>query len=559
MKSFFLLVFSFLLTILTYAQRLPQRGGFQKPVLHNSIEKRNPATLPGQQSHTVSHGPVIRNMHQFRQSPQYSARKAIVGNTFNSQASTVQYPDGSKLHIKFVANPTWANQPPSITPQVSSQQPSVTDGLKCTSSRVTVNARTADFGVVDVTRQMPHIFPGAIYTFASFSNGSFKEENANRNPFEICTDLNVTNGNPYETITNPSDPNTIRAAISNLSRRLPVNPGTLGLTSQIFESCESADMSLKLTAGGSGYGISASNSFSMDRNEQHVYLTIDARKILYTLNTTPPENGFFKTIDEEKTANLLVISSVGYGVRVLANLDIKFKSQKDADEFKASYSRFGIKANADLDYLSKSSSVETKINAYVVGGPTNSTITFNKEDLKAEIQRIISQTNTSNAKPVSYQLMSMAGDVIGTESATDQFSVSQCLPTSKLIDAIVSIQTGDDDKDHDTHYTVSVYNKQNKLLASYSDNSDDKYDDRTTKEKQLKIANGITSDDISIANGGKVHIEIRPNGHDTWKVSSLKLVLNFENNIQKLITVSGLQLSQDSKSNDTFFNAQFNN
>ena len=531
----------------TWAQGVRERPSMDKSRMNKPVINRSQATR-------------FLNMKQFRNSTQYVSRQASIGQTFGSQHTQVTYPDGSKLNIQFVVNPTWANQPPSVTPQISSSQNNITDGLKCSSSRITVTARTADFGVVDVTRQMPHIYPGAIYSFTSFSNGQFKEENSNRNPFSICTDLNVKNGVPFEVINNPSDPNSIRTAISNLSNRLPINPGTLGFTSQVFESCKTADMNLKLTAGGSGYGFEASNDFSTSRNEQHIYLTIDARKILYTLNTTPPETGFFKTIDQEKTPNLMVISSVGYGVRVLANLDIKFKSQKDADQFKASYSHFGVKGNVDLDYFSGNTSVETKINAYVVGGPTNTTISFDKSELKKEIQRILSETNTSNAKPISYQLMSMSGDVIGTESATDQFSVTQCLPVSKLQDAILSIRTGNEDKDHDTHFTVFVYNKQNKLLASYIDNSDnDKFDDLSNKEMQLKIAPGATTDDLMTSNGGRVHIEIRPNGNDTWMIDNLNLVLNFENNIQKVITARGLKLSQDSKNNDTFFDAQFDN
>lgn len=65
-----------------------------------------------------------------------------------------------------------------------------------------------------------------------------------------------------------------------------------------------------------------------------------------------------------------------------------------------------------------------------------------------------------NAKPVKYEFYDMAGDVIGSNSATDNFAVRQCAPGTddpRLESVFVTFIIGNDGKNNDTNYELDLY------------------------------------------------------------------------------------------------------
>ncbi len=163
--------------------------------------------------------------------------------------------------------------------------------------------------------------------------------------------------------------------------RFSGSSGNGSTTEQLYESYNTSDWTLKVTAGGSGYGASFNNVFNATNQSQHRYLTIDAEKTLYTIYTTPPANGFFTDASVEATPNLMVVGAVTYGVRILANLEITFNSSSDANDFNAKYDGESYKGNFDLNYLQNNSSLQTNINGYVIGGPNAGIVSFTKDQL----------------------------------------------------------------------------------------------------------------------------------------------------------------------------------
>jgi len=370
---------------------------------------------------------------------------------------------------------------------------------------------------------------------------------------------------------------------------------------QVEETDNNASTSLQVSGGGSYSGFSASDGYKGSTQSNSVSLTIDARKILYTINTTPQDSGFFADPKIESIPNLMVIGGVSYGIRVLANLTYTFNSSQEADKFKAAYSGMGATFNFSLNQISQSAAASSTINCYVIGGPGNTTLSFDKRDLEKQLKAVFAGATYQNAKPIGYSFFDMSGDLVGSNSATDAFPERTCVPddnASKLESAYVSYTTGmmpGDDKDFDTHYNVILYPGNAKTGNGY--NGYDNYpqtkpngeffisayktgplniafpngnvhtDPLTTNiylNDQLKAnkLSDITQDYFVNNNGGLVHFHVYPNGHDTWVITQVKLVLNFSGGITHTVTwgtqnASALTLSQNSTEATLYFGPDF--
>ncbi|KAK6021253.1 hypothetical protein OSTOST_13076, partial [Ostertagia ostertagi] len=285
-----------------------------------------------------------------------------------------------------------------------------------------------------------------------------------RNPINISTD-NIANstGSVYEEVQNPTADN-IRAKIANMIRSFSTTTGSSGIQYRVFTSDNDADLSIKLSAAGGYAGFKASAGFESEQTEKKYYLTIDAIKPLYTLISSVPSNGYFsdKSI-EANNQNLIVLKSVTYGSRVLANLEITLQTQKDAIDFKASFgadSGKGISANASatFNYLKTAKNASTTANVYIVGGPLNTTL-FETDKLQQQITELIARCNYQTAQPIAYSFTDINGNVLGIESSTDKFTTTKCVPSGsvyKLVAATVQIYTGKDNKEQGSNASVTL-------------------------------------------------------------------------------------------------------
>jgi len=511
----------------------------------------------------VKKTPVFLNIH----SPVYQSstlvRRDIIQKLFPF-TKVYSYPDQTALHIRLVEHPGFA-QAPAFKAAVTGQGGGCAEpGFNCSTNKVTVTATTTDFMNNNYSAQAAHIYPGAIYTFDHLYDGSFKEETGARNAVIVGTDNKNITGSTYETVANPNQ-FSVADAVAKIYQRFAVSGAANGSTSyQIYESSNSADLNIKIGAGGSGYGFSFNSLFNTDHQEQHEYLTIDVRKTLFTINVGHPDSGYFKTAPPAGSP-LAVIGSVSYGVRILANLELTFKSQTDADALQASYSGYGVNANADLSLYSSNSSVNNTINAYIVGGASaDAQISFDKSQLQQQIETILQNANYQNAQPISYELFGLDGSVIGGQSLTDQFVTCKCIPSGEqapLVGGYAQISTDynkGDNKDHDTHYSFGLFDQDNNPVASFHDDSDnDEYLEGSQNTVQMKIDNAAVMSRFS--RGGHIHINIAPNGHDTWNIASFMLTLNFQNDPAgpEKITWQTINLSEGRRDVDLYFDGSF--
>jgi hypothetical protein len=533
---------------------------------------------------------------EFKKTTIYAKRKQKYEKAFDDTASkTVVYPDGSKIHLKMVKNPSFGGLPTSIksnTAKGSEKKETKTEkGTQwdCASSSVALTASSTSFLDADYATQAGYIYPGAVYTFENFFNGSYAEQTGIRYPITLVNENPNISGSSYINVKNPGM-GTITNAVNKLINEMKGSAANEEFKYQIYETGNSAAQSLQVSGGGSFAGFSASNNYSTSSSSNTVSLTIDATKILYTINMSPQDSGFFADAKIENTRNLMVIGRVSYGIRVLANLTYTFNSSKEADQFKASYSGFGGSANVSLNQVSQSSSVSNTINCYVIGGPGNTTISFNKKDLESQLKAVFRGASYRNAKPIEYSFFNMAGDLVGSYSATDNFTERNCVPNTnaaKLESVFVTFNTGQDGKDNDTHYNIALYGGKthtNNNYNGYDNNPPDTKDNGeaflaeyktgpinvvfnpgTSATNQMtfnpflvdyKLQDKLTMD-YFVNNGGVVHLHIWPNGNDTWNVSGLNLQLNFAGGVSQTVKFGAFTVSQSSTEMTLYFDGTF--
>ena len=534
----------------------------------------------------------------FKKTTTYAKQQAKNPKTFNQAAQKdITFPDGHILHLRMEKNPSFGGLGTSIkaaTVNGSAKTQSMTENGKqwdCATSQVTLTANSTNFLNADYASMAGYIYPGAIYTFDNFYNGSYKEQTGKRFPMTLVNENSNIQGSSYITVNNPGMA-TISNAVNKLVNEFKGPAANEEFKYQIYETGSNAAQSLQISGGGSYAGFTASGSYGTSNASNSVSLTLDATKILYTINTTPQDSGFFADPKIENIPNLMVIGRVSYGIRVLANFTYTFNSAKELADFKASYSGFGGSANISLNQMSQSSSVSTTINCYVIGGPGNTTISFNKKDLQSQLQAVFKGATYQNAKPIEYSFFDMSGDLVGSKSSTDEFPVRNCVPNdnaAKLVSAYLTFQTGMDGKDNDTHYNVFLYgggaatrnnyngydnypqtaNNGEPFLAAYKTGplnitfaSGSSYTNQLTNNLFLDYTvfnnkpNQLTMD-YFVKNGGIIHLHIYPNGNDTWNIQGMILQLNFAGGVSQTVKFNPFTVSQNSTEATLYFDGAF--
>jgi hypothetical protein len=550
--------------------------------------------------HHVSNSVLTMHNPAFKNTPTYARRKqAYDKNTDDTARREIPMPDGSRIKLKMVKNPSFGNMPASIkTNTVKGSEKKTTEKNNgsqwdCTSSTVSLTANSSSFMNGDYESVAGHIYPGAIYTFDNFFNGSFKEQEGARNPVQLVLLSANIDGSVYVNVRNPGM-GTIGNGVNKLIHELKGPVSIQDFRFQTYQTGNNATQALQIGGGGSYAGFSVSASFNTSSSSNTVNMTIDAKKILYSIELGSQDSAFFVDPKVEATRNLMVMSSVSYGIRVIGNYTYTFNSYSEAAAFKASYSGFGGSASAQLNQISTNSSVSNTINYYVVGGPGNGTLAFDKRQLEKQLNNVISHATWDNVVPIEYSFSDMAGDLIGSYSSTDNLTQRMCVPNTtaaKLQSIFVTFNTGQDGKDNDTHYNVSLYggnagtrnnyngydgnppqtgNNQEPFIAMYKTgpvnvtyNANNQSTVQMTNNAYLdgleNSASVYHNLDLDYFNqhGGIVHLHIWPNGNDTWNIRSMSLQLNFEGGLTQTVNFGSFTVSQNSTEATLYFDGTF--
>jgi hypothetical protein len=185
-------------------------------------------------------------------------------------------------------------------------------------------------------------------------------------------------------------------------------------------------------------------------------------------------------------------------------------------------------------------------------------------------------------EPISYELSDLNGNVLGYYTATDAFNIPVCV-FNDLNNAVLNvadmsnvyspkispnssyavIKTGNnsgDNKDPDTHWSFGLIDNNGNPIASFHDDSNnDPYSDGTTTGKLYLIKQNaaIFGSFVQTGNasyGGRIHINIAPNGHDTWNIDGFTLFLNFTGpTTSQQLTWNHIGLSENKRDVDLTF------
>lgn len=112
-----------------------------------------------------------------------------------------------------------------------------------------------------------------------------------------------------------------------------------------------------------------------------------------------------------------------------------------------------------------------------------------------------------------------------------------------LTNASINFHTNDEDKDDDTHVTITVKDENGTTAARLDSNFSHFSDHSDAGPYPLAIR---SSSGKALMQRGSITIRVDPNGHDTWRFN-WELDLHFSDGSHLGAAVTGNQLSQNAK------------
>jgi len=138
------------------------------------------------------------NMDEYRKTPQYAARKAKLSKaTPAPQSKKVTFQDGTKLTVTLDKEGNSSNMEGPVKKTIGDSKKESSGGYDCTTTTVNLTATSSSFLNNDYSGTTANIYPGACYTYANLTNGSWKEQTGARNTLQVTTDNPNIRGNSY--------------------------------------------------------------------------------------------------------------------------------------------------------------------------------------------------------------------------------------------------------------------------------------------------------------------------------------------------------------------------
>lgn len=330
---------------------------------------------------------------------------------------------------------------------------------------------------LDIASQITRVYPGKAFHFENYNNASWNDIQESRKPFRIsCSEPNII-GNVTEEV-NDAREGTIRQAVANIYGRFPTDPSKVAnLTFSMFaqEVTNLADLSVRIGAGGNGFGFSASDLFSFSEKTNRKTFFVDITKTLFTIDVEHPVGGLF-TDPAMDTRDVIYMASVTYGIRILASIELNITDRAIQNSFNAKYDGLLYGGYIDADVFARDVNNQATAKLYVVGG-LSSTVTsaFNIAELQQRINAMTQSVNYHTCKPIRYSFRNNDGEVVGFQSATDYFKYRSCDPPGENnLPATVTVRINDisfahvnqeeDDVDLYGKIWANAYTANNKLL-----------------------------------------------------------------------------------------------
>jgi hypothetical protein len=452
-------------------------------------------------------------------------------------SKTVALSDGTKIEVKLKRNPSTGSAPGLNKVTTANLPEEKNSGWTTEVKKVYLTAESTTFMNASNNNTV-NIVPGAIYSFQDFIGGANNEILGNRAPIRIYTDnalkpgatggIVVNNPSGYEILQGNSGAN-----LNVIRNSITESTGGIRSIYQSFTSNSEAELSLKVTAGGSYSGFTASGGYTLTQYKNRLYLTIDAIKPMYTIKAERPQAGFFTSVNS--VSDKVYVKEVNYGTRILANVEIVLENRDDVINFKAAYEG-AFKADLGTDFISKTKNKSERVNAYVIGAPVTTT-TFSKDKLDEEIRALLATCAFQHAQPISYTLGDMNGNTVATHSTTDEVTERKSIPDNlvyRLQEATIEVETGDDNKEWQSRVAMELYSANGNVLM-YQPVEKSKIEFPINKATAVGLmlhpdtnANDLLLNNIKNAGGLRVRIFYYANIFpDAWKIRGVNVKLKF--------------------------------
>lgn len=446
--------------------------------------------------------------------------------------------NGSAVNVRLVRNVNTGGEPAFNKENKANLPDEKSSSMTCKVNKVTFTAESTTF-MNGNNSNLIRLYPGAIYTFDDFFGGGYNEIVTGRNPIRIYTDQPVKAGGvSVITVNNPSGAtvNDANTGLPQIRNSINAGGGGTDIKYRSFSSNSEAELAIKVSAGGSYGGFTASTSFNHNSVNNRYYLTIDVVKPMFTVKAEKPANGFFNDAGIAATPNMLYVKEITYGTRILANIELLLDKREDVLKFNAEYgAKGGMNFNLGGDFLSKTSQTTKTVNAYVIGAPNSST-TFNVDKLEDEIRTMLATCTFQHARPIYYTLGDMDGSTVSALSATDEYTERTCVPDNliyTLNEVSLEINTGADNKEAPSGVAIWLHNQKTNSAIYYQPIQNSKVEfpsNKTTLIGLMKYTNNtpdFTLESLQQA-GLRLGIYYTPNFPlDAWKINGVTLVLKF--------------------------------
>lgn len=375
------------------------------------------------------------------------------------------------------------------------------------------------------------IYAGAIYPADDFLKGNYNREvKKDRTPIRLKSNdsrfkksISVSNPNEY-TIEDGR-----KELLAQISDRDKYKSNNLESKYRMFYSSNEAMTGFLLSSGAGGYGVKVNASVSTKDASSKVYLTIDAYKSVYAVDAIPEgDNEYFTELPAGiKDSNLIIVNSVVYGTRIIANLTIDCKSSEDAFALASSYSGYGFNANLNVEYMKKSTNKEITLNYKQVGGENAvGALTTDIDNLQRKIDEILNNTNYHNAAPISYNIRDLAGNNMGIQSTVDKYEETVCFKNLPVDKIFVKIRSGKDGKNDDDYLHIKLYESDNYLVAEYDQPRKIEFGKSSWSEMLPLNIVSKNANSSHFKRGGRLNIYAdHKGGKDDWYIDQVRLFI----------------------------------
>jgi hypothetical protein len=184
----------------------------------------------------------------------------------------------------------------------------------------------------------------------------------------------------------------------------------------------------------------------------------------------------------------------------------------------------------------------------MIGGPGGQVVAYTFDELQKQIDDAFAHVTYQNARPIKYKAYSMAGDVLNTYSATDEFAERSCTPSDggsvEIQNVIVNFTQGGDGKEAPTQFIVGLFAgltgnpyTEEPMFIYNSNGAQNYYANNGTATIVLNRNpkyKGKYDEETLQKTGGHLHmypLNYKPNsasgiGADIWQITNVQAIIN---------------------------------